>query len=161
MNLPFLKKHTDAVPVNVSPFVSLQREVERVFSDFNRGWPSLSFDWPRVSVPRMDIVEKDGRIEMSAELPGLEDKDVQIEVSDNVLTIKGEKKTEREEKDSDNCYLSERTYGSFTRVIELPEGTKAEDVKAKMAKGVLTITIPKPAEFAKSSSKKIAIETSA
>ncbi|WP_108660148.1 Hsp20/alpha crystallin family protein [Acuticoccus kandeliae] len=157
MNLPFLKKNSDVVPGDANPFISLQREIERVFSDFNRGWPSVNFDWPRVAVPRMDIVEKDGRIEMTAELPGLEEKDVDIEVNDNILTIKGEKKTEREEKQGDNCYLTERSYGTFTRAIELPEGVDPNDVKASMAKGVLTITVPKPAKLAKASAKKIAI----
>lgn len=157
MNLPFLKKHVDAGEAN--PFVSLQREVERVFSDFQRGWPSLSVEWPKVAVPRMDIVEKDGRIEMTAELPGLEEKDVEIEVNENVLTLKGEKKTEREEKEDGNRYLSERTYGAFTRAIELPEGVNPDEVKATMAKGVLTITIPKPVETARPQAKKITIAT--
>lgn len=161
MNLPFLKKHTDTVPADVNPFVSLQREVERVFSDFNRGWSGLSFDWPHVAVPRMDIAEKDGLIEMTAELPGLEEKDVDIEVHDNILTIRGEKKTEREVKEGENRYLSERTYGSFSRSIELPEGVKADDVKARMARGVLTITVPKPAELSRPEAKKIKIQANA
>lgn len=162
MNIPFLKKHTDVGPADANPFVSLQREVERVFSDFNRGWPGLaSFDWPRVGVPRMDIVEKDGLIEMTAELPGLEEKDVEIEVNENVLTIRGEKKTEREEKQGENRFLSERTYGAFTRAIELPDGVDPNAVKATMDKGVLTITVPKPAEPARSKARKIAIGASA
>ncbi|RAH97870.1 heat-shock protein [Acuticoccus sediminis] len=145
-------------PADPNPFVSLQREVERVFSDFSRGWPTVSFDWPHAALPRMDIVEKDGYIIMTAELPGLEEKDVDIEVNQNILTIKGEKKTEREEKQDNNCYLSERTFGSFARAIELPEGVKADDVKASMAKGVLTITVPKPTEPRKPEAKKIAIQ---
>ncbi|MBJ3776601.1 Hsp20/alpha crystallin family protein [Acuticoccus mangrovi] len=161
MNLPFLRKHAEASPTDANPFVSLQREVERVFSDFHRGSPGVSFDWPKVAVPLMDIVEKDGRIEMTAELPGLEDKDVEIEVNENVLTIKGEKKTEREEKQDDNCFLSERAYGTFTRMIELPEGVDSDAVKATMAKGILTITVPKPAETPKPEAKKISIEGSA
>ncbi len=161
MNIPFLKKHADAVPAEANPFVSLQREVERVFSDFNRGWPGFTAEWPRMAVPRMDIVEKDGLIEMTAELPGLEEKDVEIEVNENILTIKGEKKTEREEKSDENRYLAERTYGAFTRAIELPEGVNADDVKATMAKGVLTVTVPKPAQLAKPEAKKIAIAASA
>lgn len=161
MNVPFLKKHNDVAPAEQNPFVSLQREVERVFSDFQRGWPSLSFDWPRVAAPRMDIVEKDGHIEMTAELPGIEGKDVEIELNDNILTIRGEKKTERTDRQDDNCYLSERSYGSFTRAIELPEGVNGDEVKASMTKGILTITVPKPAGLAKPKARKIAISASA
>jgi HSP20 family protein len=95
--------------------------------------------------PRMDVTEKNGIIEITAELPGLEEKDVEITLVDDVLTLKGEKKTEREEK-SENRYLVERSYGAFSRSIELPEGVKPEDIKASMSKGVLTVTLPKPAQ---------------
>src|SRR5690606_7224861 len=91
-----------------SPFVNLQREIDRIFEEFARGLPSLgSSDL----MPRMDVTESDGEIEITAELPGLEEKDVEITVSDNVLTVRGEKKAEAEEKKKD-YRLVERSYGS-------------------------------------------------
>lgn len=129
-----------------NPFVSLQREVERVFDDFTRGFPSLtSFGNNGGSLmPSIDVTETDKEIEITAELPGLEEKDVQINVADNVLTIRGEKKAEKEEKDK-NYRLIERSYGSFERSLELPAGVNADAIKASIAKGVLKVTVPKPA----------------
>jgi HSP20 family protein len=95
-------------------------------------------------MPSTDVTETDKEIEISAELPGLEEKDVQVNLADGVLTIRGEKNAEKEEKDK-NYRLVERSYGSFERSIALPEGVKSEDVKASIAKGVLTVKVPKPA----------------
>ena len=89
-------------------------------------------------------METDKQIEITAELPGLEEKDVQVNLADNVLTIRGEKKAEKEEKDK--AYrLVERSYGSFVRSLELPEGVNADAIKASIDKGVLKVTVPKPA----------------
>ena len=84
------------------PFSTLQREIDRLFDDFTRGWPTMTRDWPTMArtselMPSMDVTETDKEIEITAELPGLEEKDVQVNVADNVLTIKGEKKSEKEE----------------------------------------------------------------
>ena len=95
-------------------------------------------------MPTMDVTETEKEIEITAELPGLEEKDVQINVADGVLTIRGEKKAEKEEKDKDYRLL-ERTYGSFSRTLELPAGVDPDTIKASIAKGVLTVTVPKPA----------------
>ena len=94
-------------------------------------------------MPRMDVSETDKEIEVTAELPGLEEKDIQLNFADNVLTIRGEKKNEREEKEKD-YHLIERSYGSFTRAVQLPAGVNADDIKAVMSKGVLKVTVPKP-----------------
>ena len=129
------------------PFLSLQREVDRLFEDFGRGFPSMpTFAGGNGGklMPSTDVTETDKEIEITAELPGLEDKDVQINLSDNLLTIRGEKKAEREEKDK-NYRMVERSYGAFERTIALPEGVKADDIKATIAKGVLTVKVPKPA----------------
>jgi len=82
-----------------NPFVSLQNEVDRLFENFTAGFPSLGNGMTNVTLPNIDVSETDKEIEITAELPGLEDKDVQINVSDNVLTIRGEKKAEKEQKD--------------------------------------------------------------
>ena len=104
-----------------------------------------------------DVTESEKEIRITAELPGLEEKDVKVELVDNVLTISGEKKAEKEEK-NDNRYVVERSYGSFSRSVELPDGIKPEDIKASMAKGVLTVTLPKPAQAA---SKRIEVKAAA
>jgi len=124
-----------------NPFMSLQREVDQLFDDFTRGWPSVGANQ---LVPSTDVTETDKEIQITAELPGLEEKDVQINVADNVLTIKGEKKAEKEEKDK-NYRLVERSYGAFSRSIELPAGIDSNSIKASIAKGVLTVVVPKPA----------------
>jgi HSP20 family protein len=120
----------------------LQNEIDRLFEDFTRGWPTLA----RATelVPSMDVTESDREIEITVELPGLEEKDVQVNVADNVLTVKGEKKAEKEEK-SKNYRRYERSYGSFSRTLELPDGVDASAIKASLANGVLKVTVPKPA----------------
>jgi HSP20 family protein len=95
-------------------------------------------------MPVTDLSETDKEIEITAELPGLEDKDVTISLADNLLTIRGEKKAEKEQKDK-NYRMVERSYGAFERTIELPEGVNPDTIKATIAKGVLTVTVPKPA----------------
>jgi HSP20 family protein len=159
-------KLTSLIPIgrdrNVAtqPFLSLQREIDRLFEDFTRGFPSmqsLGGGNGGLLMPSTDVTETDKEIEISAELPGLEEKDVQINLADNVLTIRGEKKAEKEEKDK-NYRLLERSYGSFERSIALPEGVKAEDVKATIAKGVLTVTVTKPTP---AQAKKIEVKSAA
>ena len=143
------------------PFVSLQREIDRLFEDFGRGFPSLAGGNGggngSMLMPSTDVTETDKEIEITAELPGLEEKDVQVNFADGVLTIRGEKKAEKEEKDK-NYRLVERSYGSFERSIALPDGVKPEDVKATIAKGVLTVTIPTPAP---AQAKKIDVQSAA
>jgi HSP20 family protein len=127
------------------PFSSLQREVDRLFDDFTRGFPAFGFGGTRDLVPSVDVSETDKELLIAAELPGIEEKDVHIDVSGNVLTIRGEKKSESESKDK-NYRLIERSYGAFSRRLELPAGVDLDAIKAKMEKGVLTVTVPKPAE---------------
>ena len=142
--------------------VGLRKEIDNLFEDFTRGWPSWpawrsSFDWGPlgrmessfgVSIPATDLVEKDKAFELSAEMPGLEASNVEVSLSGNVLTIKGEKKEEKEEKGK-NTYLSERRYGSFQRSFQLPDGIDKDKVEANFENGVLTVTMPKTAEAVK------------
>ena len=106
--------------------------------------------------PAMDLVEKDKEYEITAELPGIDEKNVEIKLSNRTLTIKGEKHEEKEEKEKD-YYLSERRYGSFQRSFQLPEGVDADKIEANFAKGVLTVKLPKTAE-AQKAEKKIAVK---
>lgn len=149
-------KRNELARMDVSPFGALQREIDRLFADFTRGWPSLGV--PDLT-PRMDVTERDSEIELTAELPGLEEKDVEITMVDNVLSIRGEKRAEKEEKD-ENRRIVERSYGAFSRSVELPAGIKADDIRATMKNGVLTVTLPKPAQ-AQAEPAKIAIKTAA
>lgn len=127
-----------------NPFMSLQREIDRLFDNFTKGFPALSTGGAAELLPNLDVTETDKQIEITAELPGLEEKDVQVNLADNVLTIRGEKKAEKEEKDK-TYRLVERSYGSFVRSLELPEGVNADAIKASIDKGVLKVTVPKPA----------------
>jgi HSP20 family protein len=149
------------------PFESLRREVDRLFDDFSLGFPStgrlFSMEpWLRHGAalvgmaPAIDVVEKEKAYELTAELPGMDDKNIEVAVSDNRLIIKGEKKEEKEEKEK-NYYLSERRYGSFQRSFDLPAGVEADKIDAKFSKGVLTITLPKSAE-AQKKQRKIAVK---
>lgn len=140
-----------------NPFVSLQNEVDRLFENFTAGFPSLGNGLANVTLLSMDVSETDKEIEITAELPGLEEKDVQINVSDNILSIRGEKKAEKEQKDK-NYRLVERSYGSFERSLELPEGVNADAIKASIDKGVLKVVVPKPAP---AQSKKIEVKSAA
>jgi HSP20 family protein len=142
--IPIGRDRTVARHELFTPFATLQREIDRLFDDFTRGWPTLGGLAKTDLLPSMDVTETDKTIEITAELPGLEEKDVEINVADNVLTIRGEKKAEKEEKDKD-YRLVERTYGSFARTLALPEGVDPDMIKASIAKGVLTVTVPKPA----------------
>ena len=165
MNLKSLLpiSRTRSVARQENPFLSLQREVDRLFEDFTRGFPSFptfpAFQTGGVAdlIPSMDVTETDKEIEITAELPGLEEKDVQINLSDNLLTIRGEKKAEKEQKEKD-YRLVERSYGSFLRTLELPEGVDPNGIKATIAKGVLKVTVPKPAP---AQVKKIDVKTAA
>ena len=140
-----------------SPFVSLQREIDRLFADFTRGFPAFTGNGATALLPSMDVSETDKEIEITAELPGLEEKDVQINLADNLLTIRGEKKAEKEQKEK-NYRLVERSYGSFERTLELPEGVSSDAIKANITKGVLKVTIPKPAP---AQAKKIEVKSAA
>jgi HSP20 family protein len=138
------------------PFTSLRRDMERLFEDFSRdvGWGPPATGGAAVA-PRIDVSETDSKIKIEAEMPGVEEKDVEVVLSDGRLTIKGEKKQEKEEKKKD-YHLVERSYGSFARSIGLPFEADPSKVQAKFDKGVLTVTVPKPPEV-KAKEKKIPI----
>ena len=127
--------------LEANPFAFLQQEIDRLFDRFGGNFPAFAAGG--ATLPRMDVGETDKVIEVTAELPGLETKDVEVNLVDHVLTIRGEKKSEREESKKD-YQLIERSFGSFARSVELPEGVKSEDITAEIAKGVLKVTVKKP-----------------
>lgn len=148
-------------PQSWRPFEHLHREIDRLFDDFGRGFWANPFrrslfdlepfggrEMSFAAAPAVDIVEKDSGYEITADLPGMDEKNIEVKVSDGSLTIKGEKKEEKEEKKKD-FYLQERRFGSFERTFGVPEGVDADKIEAAFKKGVLTITLPKKPEAQK------------
>ncbi len=127
----------------------IDRLFDRAFSGF--GLPSLGFDqplFPRLAdgmlKPTLDLGASDKEYTITVEIPGVDEKDVSLEIVNDTLTIRGEKKHEKEEKEKD-YYRMERSYGTFQRVLSLPEDANQDDVKATFKKGVLTVTLPRKA----------------
>lgn len=139
-----------------NPFTSLQREIERVFDDFSHGWPFRAATGGGALSPRVDMKETDGKVEITAELPGLEEKDIDVSVTGRTVRISGEKKTETKREEGD-YHLMERSYGRFARSLTLPFAPDAEKIDAAFRNGVLTLSVPKPAEVA-SATKKIPVK---
>lgn len=141
------------------PFRSFHREMDRLLDSFSR-----DFHWPRaagesgLNMPLVDVAETDDGLTVTAELPGMDEKDIDVDLTNNVLTVKGEKKAEKEEKKAD-YHFRERTYGSFSRSVAVPFDVDADKVSASFSKGVLTIALPRPPE-AKRKTKKISVKKS-
>ena len=142
-------------------FGDLQRQVERAFQDFSKDWDLPEFFNRRSDegfMPDVEMHENDKQIKLSAELPGMDEKDIKVELSDQMLTISGTKKSETESKEGD-YFRSERRYGSFSRSMSLPFAASENAVNAEFKKGVLTVTIDKPEEV-QSKTKKIPVKGS-
>lgn len=131
------------------PFVTFRREMDRMFDDFfGSALRPASAGWQAIT-PAVDIDETDKEVVVTAELPGVTDKDVEVSLAGDILIIKGEKKAEHEQKNGDSYYM-ERRFGSFSRSLRLPFEVTDEKVDAKFKDGVLTIHLPKPAELQRS-----------
>ena len=156
--VPF-NSRSNAMGPQAGAYGTLHREIDRLFDDFTRGF---ALPTPTINnvLPSIDVTQTEKQIVITAELPGLERKDVDVTIEDNILTIRGEKKIEAERKDGEtkNVHVSERVYGVFYRMLELPPGIDPSTVEATMSKGVLKITIPKPA---RSETKKIDVKEAA
>lgn len=140
------------------PFASLQREMNRVFEEFHHGFMDLApFTGPEAWMPRVNVAESDKGICVTAELPGLSEKEVEVALSKDTLTIKGNKTEEKEEKGR-NYYRMERSFGSFHRDIPLPCEVEAEKIDAKFKNGILTVNLPK-SKAAQKDVKKIAVKS--
>ena len=142
-----------------NPFLALHREVNQLFDDFFRGFDLSPFDTPgrffdrSGGWPNIEVSETDREVKITAELPGLEEKDVDVQLANGVLAIRGEKKTETEDKDR---RFSERYYGRFERRIPV-DGIDENKVTASFKNGVLTVVLPKSAA-AEANVKRIPIE---
>jgi HSP20 family protein len=142
------------------PFFQLHREMNNLFEDFvsDFGAPSLFAENGATGARpvHIEFTDTDKAIKLEAELPGVDEDDIQVELSDNLLTIRGEKKVEEEDKDKDNGY-SRRAYSSFQRSMSLPFDVDPDAVDAKFKNGVLKLTLPKPPEL-DARARKIAIQ---
>ena len=148
--------------LNAAPFNSLQREIDKVFSEFSRnfglprtlptnGEPGAFFS------PSMDVVENDNALEITTELPGVSNDDVEVTIVDNTLTIRGEKKAEKKE-EKDDYRMVERSYGSFKRSLRLPFEVSADQIDAQFKDGILKVVLPKPPEI-EAKTQKVAIKS--
>lgn len=141
------------------PFFKLQSEMNRLFDDAFSGFatpPAFRGEGEDARAPRIDMRETDGAVEVEAELPGVEEKDLDVQVRDNLLTVRGEKKFERKDEKEGDYRVTERSYGSFSRSISLPFSIDPDGVEATFRNGILKLTLPKPAD-ARSKSRRIEI----
>jgi HSP20 family protein len=147
-------------PGGESPLASLQRDMNRAFESF---WSHAERPFGALTglgegAPRSDVVETDGGIEVTVELPGLDEKDIEVSLTDEALTVKGEKKIEKKE-EKKGYYVSERSYGSVYRSIPLPAGVDADKAEASFRNGVLTVSLPQRPE-ARAKVRKVEVKTS-
>jgi HSP20 family protein len=151
-----------------SPLAGMRREFDRMLEDFPWSWrrplarglfdvePFFRGFGAASAIPAVDIAEREKEFEITAELPGLDESNIDVKFADGMLTIKGEKKEEQEERKKD-YYLSERRYGSFQRSFAVPDSVDSDKIEAKFVNGVLTVRLPKSAT-AQKNEKKIAIK---
>lgn len=160
------EKETARTPVARHPLQTLQGEIDKLFNNFGASWPfqRASFNlepfwsgdatWGKM--PAVDVVEKDKVYEITAELPGMDEKSVELKVVGDMLTIRGEKQEEKEETKK-GYYLSERSFGSFQRSFRIPDDVDADKIDASFKKGVLTVMLPRKPGVEKAE-KKIAVK---
>lgn len=144
------------------PFSALRREMDRMFDEFSRGFGGLATESENgFLVPRMDVAESDAGLEITAELPGVDPKDIKLDVADGVMTLRAERKTETEKKDEKKRYhLVERREGSFLRRFSLPFEPDQDKMEAQFDKGVLRVSVPRSAK-AEAQKKTIPIKSAA
>lgn len=148
-------KHGDKRPLysgrHHDPMLQIHRDVDHLFDQFFRGWgmPRMGslghlgeFAGDTLLRPKVDLSAADKEYLLTVEIPGVSEKDVSVDISNNIMTIKGEKKQEKEEKEK-NYYRIERSYGSFQRTLSLPEDVDQDGIKASFSNGVLSITMPR------------------
>jgi HSP20 family protein len=162
------EKTPATMPHMLRPFESLRREVDRLFDEFDGGCWRSPFRSPffdlapfrraeaTFSAPAVDVSETDNAYEITAEMPGMDEKNVEVKVANGVLTIKGEKQEDKEEKNKD-YYMRERSFGSFERNFQVPEGVETDRIEANFKNGVLSVILPKSAA-AQKAEKKITVK---
>lgn len=148
-SLPVQRSDQPVAGSAVSPILQLHREIDRLFDDAFRGFgfpapamPRWPAEWPGTLKPALDIQETVKQYKIALEVPGVEEKDIQITLDNDVLVVRGEKRQEQEKKD-DGFHRIERSYGSFQRALNLPGDANQDSIQASFKNGVLTITIDK------------------
>ncbi len=142
--------------IQLAPFERMRREMDRMWDSLFEGRPRLVAEEAGEWLPALDLAETGNEFVVRAEMPGLDPKDIDISLSENMLTIKGEKKQEREEK-KENYHFMERSYGTFARSIQLPGEVNHQKITTSYKNGVLKIHLPK-SEEAKKREVKIKIQ---
>jgi HSP20 family protein len=160
------RTHMPPAPQSWHPFENLRREVGRLFDDFDRDFSPSRFRRSLLDLepfrqleaalhlgsPAVDVTETDKAFEIKVDLPGMSEKDIEVRAANGGLTIQGEKRDEREEKQKD-YYVRERRYGAFERSFRLPESIDKDKIEADFKNGVLTVVLPKTAEAQKEAKK--------
>ncbi len=155
------EKSCQHLPQRWEPFERFRREMDRLFDDFSSGfWRGSLFDMSPSrgaeatfrTMPAVDVAETDKAYEITAELPGLDEKNIEVKLANGVLSIKGEKQEEKEEKQKD-YYRRERSFGSFERSFQVPDDVEEEEIAASFKNGILSVTLPKSAEAQKPTKK--------
>lgn len=162
-----IKRNHHAVPAMSEAWQTFRKEIDHLFDRFSNGFESVSLQ-PFTGMQRLwndgvtgfailaiDVTETDAAYTITAELPGVKEKDVEVSINEDMLVIKGEKRQEKEEKDQDH-HLTERSYGSFQRMFSLPRGTDGAKVEAHFTNGVLVVSVPKTAN--KAETRKIEVK---
>jgi HSP20 family protein len=167
---PAARGGTVAPAETTHPLVSLRQEMDRLFERFASNWPrfpsfedwkpfkdvDLSLPFGDMMSPKVDVSESKDAYEITAELPGLDEKDIEVTVANGSLLLKGEKRDERTTKEKD-YHISERSYGMFKRSFRIPEAVDTDKISAGFKKGILTVSLPKTSE-ARSKQRKIAVK---
>jgi HSP20 family protein len=141
-------------PEYSDPLVPLRRQMSRLFDDFLSSpmfaplpmMPPLPMQAAVVFAPRIEVSETEKELRVTAELPGIDPKEVEVTLADDVLTIRGEKQVAHEENKERDFHLTERSYGTFARYLRLPFHADPQKIQASFKDGVLTLTVPKPEE---------------
>jgi len=162
--LSIFNRNAEALPTRTEsysgdPYFRLQHEMNRLFDDAFAGFglpAAFRGGADEARLPRLDLHEAAHAIEIEAELPGVEEKDIDVQISDTLLTIRGEKKFERKDEKGGDYRVVERSFGEFSRSVTLPFAVDPDAVEASFKNGVLKLTLPKPPE-AQTRTRRIAI----
>ena len=152
---PVVRRPASFTDQLMEPFSQL-RDIDRLFDDLGFRFPAMRYPDFAATVPALEMTETKKAYKISAELPGMDAKDIEISLEDGMLRISGEKKTERDE-DEKGYRLSERSYGAFERIVRLPAAAEPDKIKARYRNGVLTVSLPKDGKAA-ARVRKIAVE---
>jgi HSP20 family protein len=153
--VPFTRGSDVARRRGIDPFDDMRRDMDRLLDQFSRGWdvPSDAANTGFLA-PKVNVSETEKGLELTADLPGIDEKDIELDLTDGILTLKAEHQEEKEGKDEKKHYhLVERSYGTYMRRFALPFEPETDKVTAEFDKGVLKVFVPKPAETPKKATK--------